>query len=191
MDDEAKKEKGRQATRDWRVRNREALNARRRASRAANPEETRAIGRAEQALGRLRNPEKAKTAAKAYYARTRESRKSERNAASRNYYHAVLKVRPGFMASQSEKSRAKYRLLRDAACVHLGSVCTRCGFTDARALQIDHVEGGGKRELASLENKAYLEKVLVSVPGVSYQLLCANCNWIKRVENDEVPRRYS
>lgn len=63
-----------------------------------------------------------------------------------------------------------------------GSKCGKCGFTDIRALQIDHVNGEGYKE----KNKSdtYYVKVLNDITG-SYQLLCANCNWIKRYEKQE------
>lgn len=68
----------------------------------------------------------------------------------------------------------------------LGGKCCRCGFADRRALQIDHVNGGGKSELLKYGggSSTYLKKVL-SAPAGIYQLLCANCNWIKRWENNE------
>lgn len=70
----------------------------------------------------------------------------------------------------------------------LGNSCTRCGFSDVRALQIDHINGGGNIELRSIAGHKYkfiLEKILNG--STEYQTLCANCNWIKRIENNEVP----
>jgi RNase P subunit RPR2 len=67
----------------------------------------------------------------------------------------------------------------------LGGACVRCGFDDPRALQIDHVNGGGIAELRTLSGTKYFAKVRAN-PG-DYQLLCANCNWIKRAEQGEVP----
>lgn len=79
--------------------------------------------------------------------------------------------------------RRCYQRLREHALSFLGGECVRCGFTDPRALQIDHVNGGGTREHRTIGNSAVYRKVLAGEPG--YQLLCANCNWIKRAENDE------
>lgn len=65
-----------------------------------------------------------------------------------------------------------------------GINCKRCGFDDIRALQIDHVNGGGRIEVRKFrDNKKYLEHI-TKTPN-NYQLLCANCNWIKKVENNE------
>lgn len=69
----------------------------------------------------------------------------------------------------------------------LGGKCKRCGFTDIRALQIDHINGGGYREIRKHSAKIRYKLVLKSVENKEnkYQLLCANCNWIKRYEDKE------
>lgn len=64
----------------------------------------------------------------------------------------------------------------------LGGVCVRCGFDDPRALQIDHVNGNGCK--TPFNNYNLAAKMIRALPG-SYQLLCANCNWIKRAERNE------
>ena len=77
--------------------------------------------------------------------------------------------------------------LHKQCLVHLGGVCKRCGFDDWRALQIDHVNGGGKKELQSKKYynwRLYYRNVLSDTTG-KYQVLCANCNWIKKNENGE------
>jgi hypothetical protein len=68
----------------------------------------------------------------------------------------------------------------------LGGCCVRCGYDiDQRALQIDHVHGGGTQERRRLKSTAALyRKVLADTEG-NYQLLCANCNQIKKHEQQE------
>lgn len=74
---------------------------------------------------------------------------------------------------------------RKKVIAYLGGKCVRCGFDDIRALQIDHVNGGGGQYCRSISwNKRYAE-ILTSVPGDKFQCLCANCNWIKRAECNE------
>lgn len=71
----------------------------------------------------------------------------------------------------------------------LGGKCKHCGFERKDALQIDHVNGDGFKDRKSLKKKATLyDRVRFDVSHGSkkYQLLCANCNWIKRAENGEV-----
>lgn len=73
----------------------------------------------------------------------------------------------------------------------LGNVCCRCGFEDARALQIDHINGGGVQELRSISYYKLYKWIIENCDDAreKYQILCANCNWIKRHENDEVMQR--
>ena len=74
----------------------------------------------------------------------------------------------------------------------LGGKCVRCGFNDPRALQVDHINGGGVKELRAIANKLkYNRMVIESVKNKKgkYQLLCANCNWIKKSENKEIPNK--
>jgi hypothetical protein len=65
----------------------------------------------------------------------------------------------------------------------MGGKCVHCGFDDERALQVDHIEGGGRAED---DYRAYVLRVWEHPE--KYQLLCANCNWIKRDENEELYR---
>jgi len=73
---------------------------------------------------------------------------------------------------------------RIVTLIELGNKCCKCGFDDVRALQIDHIHGGGTKETSSMSTVAFYKKV-IKEKGVNYQLLCANCNWIKRCENNE------
>lgn len=76
------------------------------------------------------------------------------------------------------------RVLRQQVFDLLGRRCVRCGFSDERALQIDHINGGGATERKTL-NLPTMHKKILREKGVGYQILCANCNWIKRAENKE------
>jgi hypothetical protein len=86
------------------------------------------------------------------------------------------------------------RGLRAAALAYLGNKCAspNCrwlnldgslGCTDSSILQIDHIAGGGNKERAVLKPKQQYKKILAG--SVDYQLLCANCNWLKRVAKGE------
>lgn len=85
------------------------------------------------------------------------------------------------------RNRRKYNKLRAAVLAYLGNECKHCGFVDPRALQVDHVNGcGGKNRPCN--DKTYRE-VLSGRFDTKYQLLCANCNWIKRAERGETTLR--
>ena len=64
----------------------------------------------------------------------------------------------------------------------LGGKCIKCGFSDWRALQIDHINGNGAKDKIRNYTKDYNR---IKENPEKYQLLCANCNWIKRYENHE------
>jgi hypothetical protein len=83
----------------------------------------------------------------------------------------------------------RYARLRRDALRLLGGVCVRCRFSDPRALQVDHKAGGGTKEQREIGVYGVLKRVITDPDRDSrYQLLCANCNWIKRHERNEWPR---
>ncbi len=88
-------------------------------------------------------------------------------------------------------SQDAYRVrLRKSVIEILGAICVQCGFSDPRALQIDHVNGGGNKERKILSSmtkyyKAITNSILANEN--KYQLLCANCNWIKKSVKGENP----
>lgn len=79
-----------------------------------------------------------------------------------------------------------YRNLRADAIEKYGGKCASCGFSDWRALHFDHVNGGGaaERRLAAGSKQSYLRLILNDIAG-KFQLLCSNCNMIKRCEKNE------
>lgn len=77
----------------------------------------------------------------------------------------------------------QYALLKNKVFKVLGSQCKRCKIKDRRVLQIDHIAGGGTRERKKHGSIKILKKILDGEKG--YQLLCANCNWIKKFNKKE------
>lgn len=84
-----------------------------------------------------------------------------------------------------KQTRGTAREARKNFILELGGKCEKCGFDDLRALQIDHINGDGYsdpyREM-STSAKFYQ---FVRENRDRFQLLCANCNTIKRIENAE------
>lgn len=100
----------------------------------------------------------------------------------KKWYKKNVKVRKNYMQQYHQR-------LKNAIFELLGRKCVSCGFEDVRALQIDHINGGGHQEKSSMTTSYYkyvLEQLLKG--STKYQILCANCNWIKRAENKEVRR---
>lgn len=69
--------------------------------------------------------------------------------------------------------------------------CVHCGYSDLRALCIDHIEDNGAEERRKLKDKTFagrnFYKYLISnnYPE-GYQTLCANCNLIKEIERRRI-----
>lgn len=108
---------------------------------------------------------------------TESSRKSQKKYRSNN---------KDKIAESQRRSLVKTKI---SVLTLLGNKCIECGFSDVRALQIDHVNGGGTKEMKDFKGNynRYYKNVILSVNNNEnkYQLLCANCNWIKRHLNNE------
>jgi hypothetical protein len=95
------------------------------------------------------------------------------------------------MTNKAKETKRRRRL---AVIMRLGGKCSNpnClvpgGCKDIRCLQIDHKSVKGGRELKTVERWAY-HTMLLRLPEnqlfAKYQLLCANCNWIKKYERAE------
>lgn len=71
--------------------------------------------------------------------------------------------------------------------------CAKCGFDDIRALSIDHIDGGGvqhRKEIKRSSGKDFYQWLKSSDYPNNFQVLCMNCQFIKRYENDEVRRSF-
>jgi hypothetical protein len=133
--------------------------------------------------------EKLNADAKEYYSTHREEQKENNKKYYRTHQKEVINYR-----SRSREQRKFYRQehwykLKMQAYLILGNKCSNpnCavpgGMTDIRALQVDHINGGGTKEIRNFGNDYIYRKIIDGKKG--YQLLCANCNWIKRHLNNE------
>lgn len=62
--------------------------------------------------------------------------------------------------------------------------CARCGFGDIRALSIDHINGQGGKHRKEVGVHTYRWLKVNNYPS-GFQILCMNCQFIKRIENRE------
>ena len=129
-----------------------------------------------------KDPVKRKEQRKKYYQENKEEiyRKSR-------IYQASRKDRTNYLSRVNMHKLSTRR--REEVYKLLGGVCVSCGFSDRRALQIDHVNGDGKSDRKRYTSQSLYLKHILEVSGVGYQILCANCNWIKRCENKECQTR--
>lgn len=108
---------------------------------------------------------------------------------SRNDYHRHIEKR----RERNRRSGYEYRLkLKQKVIDKLGGRCINhlknfgCECTDIKILQIDHVKGGGNKERNEIISLAtFYRKVLNDNSGM-YQILCSNCNILKRLQNHEI-----
>ena len=88
--------------------------------------------------------------------------------------------------------------IRKKLIIELGGKCSnpKClvlgGCTDIRCLQIDHINGGGIKQFKLFRGTYNMHRYYLNdleKAKKELQVLCANCNWIKRDENNECNRR--
>jgi len=102
-------------------------------------------------------------------------------AADRQYY------KRGLLDSKQRSQRNRQTLIQllggkcacnEPDCWHKGL----CGIDDIRLLQFDHILGGGSREDEEMGTPAMYLYYLKHLEEAKrkLQLLCANCNWLKR-----------
>lgn len=98
-----------------------------------------------------------------------EKRRADANRRQREWYQRNKEKAQAY-------GRERFQRLRAEMVELLGAVCRQCGYSDQRALEIDHVvpvrhRSGGKewhREMSNIRANPH-----------QYQLLCANCHTIK------------
>lgn len=61
-----------------------------------------------------------------------------------------------------------------------GDSCKICGFSDRRALSLDHINNDGAKERADLGIRGSYRKAIKDVDHSRYRTLCMNCQWITR-----------
>lgn len=149
--------------REWCSKNREKMRAYHRAWYRKNAEDMRARSR------------KFHREHKEYYY------KKQKEWASKNP-EKVAASRKKLVAKNKERARAlRAKMLSDH-----GGKCVTCGFSDSRALQIDHINGGGKRHRKTFNSGSmYYQHLSKCWDDSKYQILCANCNQIKKITNNE------
>ncbi len=107
---------------------------------------------------------------------------------SARYMRVYRADHPEYVKKDYE-NRIRYRL--ELMDILGGKKCKQCGFTDNRALHIDHIKGGGCREYKPQHgyNSMRMYVFYVKHPEQAkkkLQVLCANCNSIKRYTNGEL-----
>lgn len=100
-------------------------------------------------------------------------------------------IRRKMQPRNSERHKSQYYKVKFRIFELLGNKCILCGFENPAALQIDHINGNGARERQLYRTRGlrtYYRDIRrkIETGDNSYQLLCANCNCIKKALSGEV-----
>lgn len=63
-----------------------------------------------------------------------------------------------------------------------GRTCAVCGFSDVRALTLDHIHGDGNEERRQVGEKGVYRLALQDYAPDRYRILCMNCQFIEHKE---------
>jgi hypothetical protein len=93
---------------------------------------------------------------------------------------------PERVNAMSRRWRAGVRL--DVLSHYSGGrpACALCGFSDTRALDIDHIGGGGRAHRKEINREDLYPWLKSRGCPSGYRVLCRNCNQIVYIESKEV-----
>lgn len=164
---------------EWQRNHREQIRENQRRYRRNHPDRVK-----EQRLRYyLENREKESLAYKVYY----RSHLDKLRATARNYWKRHKQEKKEYDKQYNEQM--KNDVIRHYS--HGTMKCAKCGFSDIRALQLDHIKGNGKKDRESHRGVGVTYYVWLRTQNYpeSLQVLCANCNIIKAIENHEHPNK--
>jgi hypothetical protein len=87
--------------------------------------------------------------------------------------------------------RRHYDRIRMFVWEWFGNMCIKCGFSDYRAFELDHINSDGYKERTKYQTMDAKYKLIMTNPDLArkkFQLLCANCNRIEQFKRKEYGR---
>lgn len=122
-----------------------------------------------------KNPEKVKASRAAWAEKQRAKPKKPRAKTGRD------------LAKKSSADANRRAVYRRMAIAQLGGACVRCGISDERVLEFDHIVPILRRTSGHKSKSQDAEIARIAKGGSSdgMQLLCCNCHRIKTREGDE------
>ena len=132
-------------------------------------------------LWKERNKERLLQVQKNYYYRNRDKILAKQRTIARKLYSKNKEL-------YSERNRARWVRYKNEMYEKLGGKkCVVCGFSDERALAIDHINNDGYKDRKLSKSISQIRRrVLDNLER--YQILCFNCNQIKRIEHEKENR---
>ena len=120
-----------------------------------------------------KNPERARKRYKEWYYKHHEEAKEKKRMLMRKYRaEDPEKYRKQTRDAQQRKRKRIFEIY--------GDVCSLCGFTDKRALTIDHVKKNGAEERKKLGERGVYRRAIEKHRPQEYRILCMNCQFIER-----------
>ncbi len=113
---------------------------------------------------------------KKYY----EKHKEERSEKGKEYYQGHKEER------KENNLKIKKRIISHYSNGKMK--CAKCGFSDLRALSLDHINGDGYKHSKNIRRGLYRWCINNNFPNM-FQVLCMNCQFIKKEENGECKRK--
>ena len=121
------------------------------------------------------NPEKARQRYKKWYEENKDHARKMKRERMREYRAA----NPEKYKEQSRKAKAK---LKQKVFDMYGDICALCGFTDKRALTLDHIQNNGAAERKKIGERGVYYRAIEEYRPLEYRIICMNCQFISRVE---------
>lgn len=85
----------------------------------------------------------------------------------------------------NKSSKLDYGKLKQVVYDHYGWTCATCGISDERVLSIDHINNDGGIQRRKIRGNTFLKWIIKNNFPTDLQILCMNCQWIKRCETKQ------
>lgn len=126
------------------------------------------------------------------YWKTRKKQKGINRARSNAKYK--IKHPEKYKAMMRECQRVYRTKIKYATLTHFSDGkmrCARCGESRPACLTIDHIKGGGRQHRLAIgtgDGTQFYRWLLKNGSRKDFQVLCMNCQWVKRFEGRETYR---
>ncbi len=103
------------------------------------------------------------------------------------HYSKYVRIKPSTKLATFYSAKARNKVKDQVYKAYGGYVCNRCGISDRRCLSIDHInnDGAAHRKAIGVRGGTFYRWIRKNNYPPMFQILCMNCQWIKRAEAAE------
>lgn len=150
-------------------------------------------------LKRQEHPEIEREKHRKYYLANKEKISAKRKEYRKTHLPPIRIYNAEYYNNNKDKLKAKsikYRTaLKIDVLTHYGNgkcACVRCGYSDIRALTLDHINGGGHQQRRDTGKSGLTFYIWLKQKGYpsGLQTYCCNCQFLKRSERSEYRTNY-